>query len=113
MDRFFLDGVIEIANEAINIVGKITILRGKDMAKIQTLGKRASGSAIKVMPKLYVLPIVNLATVQEWTGFTRAGAQTVINRFIEKGILVPKDKDRKYGQSYVYKEYLEIFVGND
>jgi hypothetical protein len=51
MDRFFLDGVIEIANEAINIVGKITILREKDMAKIQTLGKRASGSAIKVMPK--------------------------------------------------------------
>ena len=110
---FFLDGVIEIANEAISIVGEITILREKDMAKIQTLGKRASESAVKVMPKLYVLPIVNLATIQEWTGFTRAGAQTVINRFIEKGILVPKDKDRKYGQSYVYKEYLDIFVGND
>jgi len=62
------------------------------MAKIQTLGKRASESAVKVMPKLYVLPIVNLATIQEWTGFTRAGAQTVINRFIEKGILFPKIK---------------------
>jgi Fic family protein len=110
---FFLDGVIEIANEAIDIVGKITVLREKDMAKIQTLGKRASESAVKVMPKLYVLPIVNLATVQEWTGFTRAGAQTVINRFMEKGILIPKDRDKKYGQSYVYKEYLEIFVGND
>jgi Fic family protein len=110
---FFLDGVIEIANEAIDIVGKITVLREKDMAKIQTLGKRASESAVKVMPKLYVLPIVNLATVQEWTGFTRAGAQTVINRFMEKGILIPKDRDKKYGQSYVYKEYLDIFVGND
>jgi len=52
---FFLDGVIEIANEAIDIVGKITVLREKDMAKIQTLGKRASESAVKVMPKLYVL----------------------------------------------------------
>ena len=110
---FFLDGVIEIANEAIDIVGKITVLREKDMTKIQTLGKRASESAVKVMPKLYVLPIVNLATVQEWTGFTRAGAQTVINRFMEKGILIPKDRDKKYGQSYVYKEYLDIFVGND
>jgi len=83
------------------------------MAKIQTLGKRASESAVKVMPKLYVLPIVNMATMQKWTGFTRAGAQIVINRFIEKGILVPKDKDKKYGQSYVYKEYLDIFMGND
>jgi Fic family protein len=110
---FFLDGIIEIANEAIDTVSKITVLREKDMAKIQTLGKRASESAVKVMPKLYVLPIVNLATIQEWTGFTRAGAQTVINRFIEKGILVPRDRDKKYGQSYVYKEYLDIFTGND
>jgi len=110
---FFLDGVIEIANEAIDIVGKITVLREEDMAKMQTLGKRASESAAKVIPELYALPIVNVATIQKWTGFTRAGAQTVINRFIEKGILTPKDKDKKYGQSYVYKEYLDIFIGND
>ena len=110
---FFLDGIIEIANEAIDIVGKITILREKDMAKIQTLGKRASESAIQVLPRLYGQPIVNVAIIQKWTGFTRAGAQIVINRFINKGILIPKDKDKKYGQSYVYKEYLDIFIGND
>lgn len=106
---FFLDGVIEIANEAINIVGEITALREKDMAKIHTLGKRSSESAALVLPKLYGQPIVNVATVQKWTGFTRAGAQTVIDRFIEKGILVPKDKDKKYGQSYIYKKYTDIF----
>ncbi len=110
---FFLDGVIEIANEAIDIVGKITVLREKDMAKMQTLGKRASESAAKVILNLYALPIVNMATIQKWTGFTRAGAQIVIDRFIEKGILTPKDKDKKYGQSYVYREYLDIFIGND
>jgi Fic family protein len=111
---FFLDGVIEIANESIDMVGKITVLREKDMAKIQTLGKRASESAINVLPRLYGQPIVNVATIQKWTGFqSRAGVQTVINRFIEKGILTPKDKDIKYGQSYVYKEYLDIFTGKD
>jgi len=111
--EFFLEGVIEIANEAIDIVGKITVLRDKDMAKIQTLGKRASESAVMVLPKLYAQPIVNVKLVQDFTGFTRAGAQTVINRFIEKGILSPKDKDIKYGQSYVYREYLNIFIGSD
>lgn len=107
--EFFLDGVIEIANEAIDIVGKITQLREKDMIKIQTLGKRASESAILVLPKLYGQPIVNVALIQTWTGFTRAGAQTVIDRFIELNILIPKDKDKKYGQSYVYKEYVDLF----
>jgi Fic family protein len=107
---FFLDGVIEIAGEAIDIVGKITTLREKDMMKIQTLGKRSSESATLVLPKLYEQPIVNVATVQKWTGFSRVGAQSVINRFIEMGILTPKDKDKKYGQSYIYKKYTDIFA---
>ena len=110
---FFLDGVIEIANEAIDIVGKITALREEDTAKIQALGKRASESAAMVLPKLYGQPIVNTAIIQKWTGFTRAGAQTVIDRFIKIGILAPKDKDRKYGQSYVYKTYLDVFIGSE
>jgi len=63
--------------------------------------------------RLYGQPIVNVATIQQWTGFTRAGAQIVVDRFIGKGILTPKDKDKKYGQSYVYKKYLDIFISND
>ncbi|MFC1644990.1 hypothetical protein ACFL08_03115 [Patescibacteria group bacterium] len=53
-----------------------------------------------------------MAVVQKWTGFTRAGAQTVIDRFIDMKILSPKDKDRKYGQSYIYEDYVEIFSNN-
>ena len=109
---FFLDGVIEIANEAICIVGKITQLREKDRQKIQRLGTRASESASMILPKLYGQPIVNVAVIQKWTGFTRAGAQRVIDRFIEMEILVSKDKDKKYGQSYMYKKYLDIFYTN-
>lgn len=110
---FFLEGVIEIASEAIETVGKITVLREKDLLKIQTLGKRASESAAVVLPKLYVQPIVTVSVVQKWTGFTRAGAQTVIDRFIKIGILAPKDKGKKYGQSYMYKNYIDIFTQNE
>lgn len=109
---FFLDGVIEIAGEAIDTVGKITVLRENDLLKIQTLGKRASESAILVLPKLYAQPIITTNIVQKWTGFTRAGAQTVIDRFIKMGILTPKDRGKKYGQSYMYKNYIDIFNDN-
>lgn len=111
--NFFLDGVIEIANEAIDIVSKITLLRDKDMLKIQKLGKRASESATMVLPKLYAQPVVNNSVIQKWTGFTRAGAQSVIDRFIEIKILTPKDQDVKYGQSYIYAEYVNIFNDGD
>lgn len=106
---FFLDGMIEVSNEAISIVDKITILREEDVAKIQTLGKRASESAALVLPRLYGQPVVNVALIMKWTGFTRAGAQTVIDRFIKMSILSPKDKDRQYGQSYLYKKYIDVF----
>ncbi len=106
---FFLEGVIEIAKEAISIVEKITILREQDLMKVQKLGKRASESAFLLLPKLYGQPIVNAPLVQKWTGFTRAGAQLVIDRFIQMEILFPKDKDKKYGQSYIYKKYVSIF----
>jgi Fic family protein len=106
---FFLDGVIQIANEAITIVSEITTLREKDVLKIQTLGKRASESAATILPKLYEQPIVTVATVQKWIGFSRVGTQTLINRFIDMDILTPKDKDKKYGQSYIYKKYVDIF----
>lgn len=110
---FFLDGVIEIANEAIEIVSKITALRERDMLKVHALGKRASESAMLVLPKLYAQPIVNVSTIKKWTGFTHAGAERVIDRFVKISILAPKDKNKTYGQSYMYKKYVDIFAGNE
>lgn len=66
-----------------------------------------------VLQELYKQPIVNNALLQKWIGFTRAGAQTVIERLIKIGILTRKDQDKKYGQSYVYREYLDIFIGDE
>ncbi|MEK6746436.1 MAG: Fic/DOC family N-terminal domain-containing protein [Pseudomonadota bacterium] len=107
--EFFLDGVIEIAGEAIDVAAKITDLRERDMVKLQSLGKRASESAVLILPKLYAQPIVNVSMIVKWTGYTPAGAQKIVMRFVEMGILVPKDADKRYGQLYLYKDYIEIF----
>ena len=106
---FFLDGVIEIAHEAIDIVGKIAALREQDRRKIEKLGKRSAESAAMILPKLYGQPIVNVSVIQKWTKFTRAGAQRIIDRFMDLNILMPKSQNKKYGQSYMYREYLDIF----
>jgi len=86
------------------------MLRDEDMAKIQSLGKTASESAIKVLPELYKLPIVNVHTIQSWTGFTKQGAQNVIDRFIDLDILRLKDENISYGRSFIYKRYVDIFT---
>jgi Fic family protein len=107
--NFFLDGVIDISKEAIVTVDKITHLRDNVSTKIQRLGKRSAESASKIIPNLYAQPIVNVAVIQTWTGYTWKGAMSVIEKLIALGILIPKDKDVKYGQSFMFKEYLDIF----
>ena len=111
--EFFLDGVIEIAHEAIEIVEGITRLREQNIEKLQMLGKRAFESAVKVLQRLYAQPIVNTAVIREWTGFTYKGAQAVINRFVDIGILTLKPQDKNYSQIYIYKDYLDIFTLNE
>jgi len=111
--EFFLDGVIETAEAAVETVKKITVLRDRDLGKIGTMNRTSSESAMKILPKLFAQPIVTVGIVQKWAGFTtRTGAQKLIDRLIEQGILQIKDKTKKYGRTYVYKKYVDIFEGS-
>ena len=107
--NFFLDGVIETSAQAIETVRKITILREEDMKKIHALGKTASKSAVEILLQLFKVPIINTSHIQEWTGFTRKGSLTVINRLIDLDILQQKDQNKTYGRSFIYKRYVDIF----
>jgi Uncharacterized conserved protein len=107
--NFFLDGVIETANESIAISKLITKIRGNDLEKIQSLAKRESESGVKVLRKLYAQPIVASKTIMDWTGFTRAGAQKLIDRFVKIGILELKENKTGYDRSYIYREYTDAF----
>lgn len=107
--NFFLDGIIETANEAIVVSKKIVKLREEDMDKIIALAKRESESGVLVMPKLYAQPIVTTHLIMKWTGFSRPGAQKLIDRFIELGILEIQDETAVQNKSYVYKKYIDIF----
>jgi len=110
--NFFLDGVIETAQESIEISRKIRELRDVDMEKIQALAKRESESGVLVLSNLFGVPIVNTKKIMDWTGFTRAGAQKVIDRFIKLGILDSREEKGAYDRTYVYRRYLEMFIND-
>jgi Fic family protein len=107
---FFLGGVIETANEGIAISKKIRQLRDEDMTKIQSLAKRESESGVLVLSKLYANPIVNSRIIMEWTGFSRAGAQKLIDRFVGLNILKMAGEKDGYDRKYQYKKYLDSFA---
>jgi len=106
---FFLNGVTETSLEAIETAKKINTLREIDMKKIHSLGKTAAKSAVKILPKLFKLPIVNVTNIQKMTGYTRQGAQKIIDRFVDLDILKQKDENKTYGRSFIYRKYVDIF----
>lgn len=106
--EFFLEGVIEIANSSVETCAKITDLRDRDFAKMQKLGAKSASTSLDLIRKLYCQPIVGIAEIKDWTGYTLQGSYNVIDRLIKLGILEPLG-DSNYGQKYVYADYYELF----
>jgi len=110
---FFLESVIATAHSAIQIASRITRIREEDMAKVHKLGKIAATTAVIILRNLFRQPIVDVAKIQEWTKFTRAGAQKIINRFIDLDILVQRDPQKTYRRTYEYRSYLQLFQNDE
>ena len=108
--EFFLDGVIETAKNSVEVSKKIRNIRDEDMEKIQGLAKRESESGVKVIVYLFENPIVTTKSIMQATGFTRAGAQRVIDRFVELKILVEQPKEINYDKKYMYDRYFKAFM---
>ncbi len=108
--EFFLDGVIEIAQEAIDVAGEIREIRDTDMEKIQKLSKTASDSSMKVLNYLFENPIVSVKNIMKVTGFSRTGSQKVLDRFVDMGILKEQKKEVNYDTKYIYAKYFNAFI---
>ncbi len=106
--EFFLEGVAEIAESSIETCTNITALRDRDFAKMQKLGTQSAESTLEVVRKLFSQPIVGVAEIINWTGFSPQGAYNMIERLKALGILEPLG-DAEYGQKYIYADYYRLF----
>ncbi|OGL66794.1 hypothetical protein A2856_03465 [Candidatus Uhrbacteria bacterium RIFCSPHIGHO2_01_FULL_63_20] len=108
--NFFLEGVADVAGKAVETSRKINDLREKDMARIHALGGRRTKTGMAALRNLYKLPIVNVGKVEEWTGLSRQGANTLVAELVNIGILEQRDRKTKYGRDFEYKDYLQLFT---
>ncbi|HRP31752.1 MAG TPA: Fic family protein [Agriterribacter sp.] len=107
--HFYLDGVIEIAREGIEVSKKITALREEDMRKIQALGKREATSGVKFLQELFKDPLTSNSKAANTMQLSRSGALKLVDRFVKLGILYLQDETVKYGKTYAYRNYITIF----
>ncbi len=107
--HFYLDGVIETANDGITTSKKIARLREDDMRTLQALGKREATSGVRFLQELFKNPLTSNSLTAKSMGFGRTGALKLIDRFIELDILKLLDENVKYGKTYAYRKYIDIF----
>ena len=106
---FFIDGIIETAEKAIETVKTIHQIKEEDTRKIQSLWKSVAEMSISVLMELYRNPIINVSNIEQITWFTRQWSQNVIERFVKLWILEQRDRLEKYGRTYIYRRYYDIF----
>jgi Fic family protein len=106
--QFFLEGIIEMAGSSIETCAKITDLRDRDFAKVQQLGARSASTTLGIMRQLFGQPVVGVAEIMKWSGYSRQGSYNTIERLVDLKILEPFG-DSSYGQKYINADYYALF----
>jgi Fic family protein len=105
--KFFLTGVIEIAQEAVKIARDITSLREDDLKKINALG-RISENAMTIYEGLFDKPTISIEEATAKLDNSVATSGRLLERLCEEGILSNLD-NRKRKKVFVYKRYIDVF----
>lgn len=106
--KFFLVGIVETANKAIETLNKILKLRNDlENKEIITLGKRLP-NAKALLQYLYSKPVITVADVINELQVTKQTANTLIQDFEKLGIL-KEQTGYKRNRIFVFENYLNLF----
>ncbi|MBI3127777.1 MAG: Fic family protein [Candidatus Tectomicrobia bacterium] len=104
--RFFLDGVVETAEQAAMTARAIVRMR-QDHEKMLSLPRLKSKHSLPLLQFLFERPIVTAPLVANMLKVSHQTAIELCRRFAESGLL-RELPGRKRNRSFVYQPYLEI-----
>jgi len=104
--EFFLKGVAESAQQALEAARAISALFVKDAARIVDLG-RARFSSEQVFEYLKKLPQVTVSLIASSLSMALPTARSAINNLVKLGIL-EEISGKKRERVYVYREYVKL-----
>lgn len=103
---FFLEGVEQIASNAVETAKRLLLLFQQDEQKIQTLGRSASTS-LRVFRVLCEHPLANLNRICESTGLSFPAAGKAMQR-LEQLTIAREITGQQRSRVFAYHQYLSI-----
>ncbi len=106
--KFFLDGIATVSNQAAETARSIVDLREAHRALITTEFGRAVGHGLQVLEFLLRRPIIQIKEVQDLLDITYPGANNLVRRLVEAGIL---EELTGYARNrrFRYRDYISLF----
>jgi len=105
---FFLRGVTEVSVEAADTARRILELREAHRREITERFGRAAGNGHRVLERLYEQPIVSVSNLMSLLGTTFAGANQIVQRLVEIGVLREFTGQARH-RRFRYDAYVRLF----
>ncbi|MDH3973589.1 MAG: Fic family protein [Deltaproteobacteria bacterium] len=106
--KFFLDGVACISIEATEIARKIVDLRERHRSLIAENFGRIAANGLKVLEKLYSIPIITVKDIIDLTGTSYTAANQLMNKFVDNNML-SEITGHSRNRRFRYTDYIDIF----
>lgn len=106
--KFFLEGIRFVSDEATATARRIVALREEHRRLVAERFGRGAGNGLTLLEHLYQRPIVSVPYVADLLGITHAGANLIVGRMVEAGILT-EITGRVRGRAFRYGDYVDLF----
>ena len=106
--EFFLGGVASAATDAAETASRILELRERHRDLLMQHLGRGAANAVRVLDSLYSLPITTVKSVRELLDVTSAGANTIVARLVDLGIL-REITGHARNRKFEYEAYVRLF----
>ena len=109
--RFFLACVRDAAADGVRVAYAVHVVLGHDRRRI-TEHARPTVAAVRLLDHLPSHPVVTVSLASELLDLTQPPTRKAIGLLEDLGIL-QKITGRRRGSAYVYRDYLQILIGDD
>ncbi len=105
---FFLEGVASVANLAADTARRVLQLREDDRQRVIDRFERAAATPLRVLDRLYKLPVALPSAVAKEQNISYPTANTIIQQLVDIGIL-REITGRRRNRVFWYESYSSLF----
>ncbi|MFH1967172.1 MAG: Fic family protein [Patescibacteria group bacterium] len=106
--KYFLAGIIDTSDKAVETARKIRELRDEHIGKIAGIGRNSS-RGMTLLNSLYRNLIVRIKDVEKIVQLSNPNAIALVHKFAKLGILHEITGNKRY-RMFSYKEYISLFA---